>query len=257
MSPQIAETLRGKTPSPLRYRTSRVLTFVFVAAVLVLLGATAAKWLPRVAQWMGGLGAWGPPLFIAVYAATTVLLVPGVILSLAGGAVFGLLSGALYVFAGAVLGASLAFSTSRWLLRPFVERWIVNTRRLLAIHRAVSTKGLPVAFLLRLSPVIPFNLLNYALGTTRIDFGDYLTASLGMIPSTFLYVYYGKVAGDIALMAGGVKPGQGPGYYELHAVGLVATILATMLVTRRARKALRAITKEDAVTREEATSKED
>ncbi len=93
-------------------------------------------------------------------------------------------------------------------------------------------------FLLRLSPVIPFNLLNYALGVTRVRLADYLVASAGMIPGTLLYVYYGKVAGEVAALAGGTGVKRGAEYYGLLALGLVATVAVTVVVTRTARRTL-------------------
>jgi uncharacterized membrane protein YdjX (TVP38/TMEM64 family) len=94
-------------------------------------------------------------------------------------------------------------------------------------------------FLLRLSPVVPFVLLNYALALSGVRFKDFLAASVGMLPAIVMYVYYGKVVGDVAKLAAGVAPPRGPEYYILLAVGLVATVLATTSVTRAARRAMK------------------
>src|SRR6185295_13509280 len=93
-----------------------------------------------------------------------------------------------------------------------------------AIDRAVGAQGRKIVFLLRLSPVFPFNLLNYLLGLTQVRFGDYIIASVGMLPATVLFVYYGKLAGDVAALAGGAAPAKGAGYYAILVVGLLATI---------------------------------
>ena len=93
-------------------------------------------------------------------------------------------------------------------------------------------------FLLRLSPVFPFSFMNYAIGITRISFRDYLLASVGMLPGTVLYVYYGKLVGDVAALAGGAAPERDAGYYAILAIGLAATVAVTALVTRIARRAL-------------------
>ena len=98
--------------------------------------------------------------------------------------------------------------------------------------------GRRLVFLLRLSPVFPFGLLNYALGLTRVRFADYAIASVGMLPGTLLYVYSGKVVGDLAALAGGAPPPRGAGGTLLLVVGLAATVVATALVTRIARRAL-------------------
>jgi uncharacterized membrane protein YdjX (TVP38/TMEM64 family) len=93
-------------------------------------------------------------------------------------------------------------------------------------------------FLLRLSPLVPFNLLNYALALSGVRYRDFLIASVGMFPAIVMYVYYGKVAGDVAKLAAGITPPRGPEYYVLLLVGLIATIVATTAVTRAAKRAM-------------------
>jgi uncharacterized membrane protein YdjX (TVP38/TMEM64 family) len=93
-------------------------------------------------------------------------------------------------------------------------------------------------FLLRLSPLFPFVLLNYALGLTTVRFADYLLAAVGMIPGTILYVYYGKLAGDVAALAGGAAVARGPGYWVVLGLGLVASIVVATVVARTAKRAL-------------------
>jgi uncharacterized membrane protein YdjX (TVP38/TMEM64 family) len=103
----------------------------------------------------------------------------------------------------------------------------------------VGREGFKIVALLRLSPVFPFNLLNYALGLTKVTFLQYLAACIAMLPGTLLYVYYGKAAGSLAALAGGVKSEKGPGSWIVLGLGLVATIVVTTFVTRLAGKALR------------------
>jgi uncharacterized membrane protein YdjX (TVP38/TMEM64 family) len=173
-----------------------------------------------------------------------VAFVPGSILTLAAGAIFGLVWGAIYVFVAATLGASLAFLVSRHLARAAIEKKIAGNARFAAIDRAVGAQGRKLVFLLRLSPIFPFNLLNYALGLTKVSFTDYAVASVGMIPGTILYVYYGKLAGDVAALAGGAAVQKGAGYYAVLVLGLLATVVVTTLVTRTAQKALKEATGE-------------
>jgi uncharacterized membrane protein YdjX (TVP38/TMEM64 family) len=123
-------------------------------------------------------------------------------------------------------------------VRSTVERKLDGKPKFLAIDRAVEAEGLKIVFLLRLTPAVPFNLLNYALGLTRIRFADYAIASVGMLPGTLLYVYSGKLAGDVAAVAGNPAVARGWGYYSVLALGLVATLAVTMVVTRSARRAL-------------------
>jgi uncharacterized membrane protein YdjX (TVP38/TMEM64 family) len=148
----------------------------------------------------------------------------------------------IYVFIAATLGASAAFLVSRYLARRAVESRLADNPRFAAIDKAVGAQGRKIVFLLRLSPVFPFNLLNYALGLTKVRFIDYFIASLGMLPGTVLYVYYGKLAGDVAALAGGAAVQKDAAYYAVLALGLVATVVVTTIVTRTARRALREAT---------------
>jgi uncharacterized membrane protein YdjX (TVP38/TMEM64 family) len=119
-----------------------------------------------------------------------------------------------------------------------VSRWLARDARTAAINDAVASEGFRIVLLLRLSPVVPYNLLNYALGASRIRYRHFLAGSIGMLPGTVLYTYYGKVIGDVTALAAGVAPPRGAGYYALLTIGLLATVAATWLVTRAARTRL-------------------
>ena len=222
----------------------RILAGVAVLAGLVVLGRRAGAYLPAFKAWVESFGAWGPVVFIAGYAVAVVACAPAAALTLVAGAVFGLGSGVLYAFCAAVLGSVLAFLVSRHLARAAIERRLARNPRFGAIDRAVAAEGWKIVFLLRLSPAFPFVLLNYAFGLTRIRFVDYVLASPGMLPGTFLYVYYGKLGGDVAALAGGMAPERGAADHALLGLGLVATIVVTIIVTRVARRALREATGE-------------
>lgn len=214
-----------------------VLLAAAAVAALLLLGRWGGRYVPAFAERVHALGAWGPAAFVAGYVLATVAGIPGSLLTLAAGAIFGLWAGVLWVFLGATLGASAAFLVGRYLARGLVERRVAGNPRFAAIDRAIAADGRRIVFLLRLSPAVPFTLLNYLLGLTRVRFSDFVAASVGMIPGTLLYVYYGKLAGDVAAAAGGGAP-RGAGYYAVLALGLAATVAATALITRAARRAL-------------------
>jgi uncharacterized membrane protein YdjX (TVP38/TMEM64 family) len=210
---------------------------VLAALALVAIGSQAGPALERFQTWVAGLGPLGPIVFILGYAAATVAFAPGAILTLAAGPIFGVAFGALYVFVAATLGAALAFLAARHVVRSRIEHRVAADPRFAAIDRAIERDGRRIVFLLRLSPVFPFNLLNYALGLTRVRFADYCIASLGMIPGTVLYVYIGALGGQAAVAA------SGGGETELltwtvRILGLAATVLVTVIVTRIARRAL-------------------
>jgi uncharacterized membrane protein YdjX (TVP38/TMEM64 family) len=224
----------------------RALGALAVVGALLALGRLAGAEIPRFAAWVNGLGIWGPVVFVLGYAAAVVAFAPGSVLTLAAGAIFGLVKGAVLVFVAAVLGSCAAFLVARYVARAAVERRLAREPRFAAIDRAVGREGRKIVFLLRLSPVFPFTLLNYLLGLTRVGFADYALASVGMIPGTVLYVYYGKLAGDVAALAGGAAPARaaGPGYWTVLALGLAATVAVTWVVTRTATRALREATGE-------------
>jgi uncharacterized membrane protein YdjX (TVP38/TMEM64 family) len=223
---------KPKSPLP------KVVAIAAGLVVLVLLGRAAGAYIQPFAQWVDGLGFWGPAVFVLGYAIAVVAFVPASLLTLGAGAIFGIVHGVIYVFVAATVGSCLAFLVSRYLARSVVERKIEGKPKFSAIDRAVAAEGLKIVFLLRLTPAVPFNLLNYALGLTRVRFTDYAIASIGMLPGTFLYVYSGKLAGDVAALAGNPEVAKGWAYYSVLALGLVATLAVTMVVTRSARRAL-------------------
>jgi uncharacterized membrane protein YdjX (TVP38/TMEM64 family) len=194
--------------------------------------------LPSIVRRIDGLGAWGPVLFVVLYVTATVLFMPAWILTLAAGAVFGLLKGAVTVSVAATLGATAAFLIGRYLARDLVARRLDGYPKFRAVDAAVGREGWKIVGLMRLSPVFPFNLLNYAFGLTRVPLGDYVLASwVGMLPGTILYVYLGSVAGSLAGI-GAARAERVPAEWVFSGVGLLAAVAVTTYVTRLARRAL-------------------
>jgi uncharacterized membrane protein YdjX (TVP38/TMEM64 family) len=225
-------------PAEPRWPLPKLVAAAIGLVVLVALGRAAGGYIQPFAQWVDGLGLWGPAVFILGYAIAVVAFVPASLLTLGAGAIFGIVHGVIYVFVAATVGSCLAFLVSRYLARSAVEKKLEGKPKFLAIDRAVEAEGFKIVFLLRLTPAVPFNLLNYALGLTRVRFADYAIASVGMLPGTLLYVYSGKLAGDVAAVAGDPSVARGWGYYSVLALGLLATLAVTMVVTRSARRAL-------------------
>ncbi len=212
---------------------------VVVLAALLAGGRHLAGYVPGAVEWVRGLGAWGPIGFIVLYTVGTVALVPAVWLTLAAGALFGVARGFVIDFIAAVLGSCAAFVVSRYFARDWVAARLRRGAAFDRIDRAIAAQGFRVVLLLRLSPLIPFNVLNYALGLTQVRFSHYLFASVGMMPVTLLYVYSGKVIGDVAMIAGGAAMPKGAAYYAVVAAGLLSTLAVTAMLTRIASRALR------------------
>jgi uncharacterized membrane protein YdjX (TVP38/TMEM64 family) len=216
---------------------------MWAAAALLLLG-TAAWFLP-VREWLSAALTWAAAhreasalVFIALYVLATVCLVPGLILTLAAGAIFGLARGVALVSAGSVLGASAAFFIGRTFARQWTQQRIAAWPRFRALDGALGERGFWIVLLTRLSPLFPFNLLNYAYGVTAVRARDYVAASwLGMLPATVLYVYAGTAAANLTqALSGRVRTGRTGTI--LWIVGLAATVAVTALVTRLARRRL-------------------
>jgi uncharacterized membrane protein YdjX (TVP38/TMEM64 family) len=188
--------------------------------------------------WIDGLGAVGAIAYIALYILATVAFLPGSIITLGGGAIFGVVLGSLYVFIGASLGATAAFLIGRYLARDWVFKKIAGNEKFRKIDEAVGKEGFKIVFLTRLSPIFPFNLLNYALGVTGVSFKDYLLGFIGMIPGTVMYVYLGSLAGQCALIGTKAQPTNSVVEWTMRIIGFIATVAVTVFVTRIARKAL-------------------
>ncbi|MTJ08855.1 TVP38/TMEM64 family protein [Anabaena sp. UHCC 0204] len=201
-------------------------------------GFNPQVWLKNALQWIDGLGAVGALAFILLYIIATVAFLPGSILTLGAGVVFGVVMGSLYVFIGATIGAAAAFLVGRYLARGWVAKKIAGNSKFRAIDEAVGREGLKIVLLTRLSPIFPFNLLNYAYGVTGVSLKDYVLGSIGMIPGTIMYVYIGSLAGSIATIGTESQPGNPGVQWAIRIIGFIATVAVTIYVTKVARKAL-------------------
>src|SRR6266478_6498433 len=207
---------------------------VAVAVVLALKYFHVQDLLKAALDWIGKLGPWGPVIFIGLYIVATVLFVPGSVLTLGAGAVFGVALGSVCVSISATLGATAAFLVGRYLARDAIARKIEKNEKFATIDRAVADEGWKIVLLTRLSPVFPFTLLNYAFGLTRVKLRHYIVASwIGMIPGTVMYVYLGSLVN-----VGAGHHQRTTGEWVLYGVGLLATVAVTVFVTRLARRAL-------------------
>jgi len=218
-----------------------------VIAVLIIVGAIMLfqflkinESLRAALEWIHDLGFAGKAIYAALYISATVLFVPGSIITLGAGFLYGVLWGSALVSFSSTIGASLAFLIGRYIARGWVQRKIESNPRFRSLDDSVGKEGWKIVLLCRLSPAFPFNMLNYALGLTRVRFWHYLVASwIGMLPGTILYVYIGSLASDISTL-GSAGRSRTPWEWGFYAVGFVATAAVTIFVTRLARRSLRA-----------------
>ena len=221
-----------------------------IAGILGAIGALAAVWaLLPVGAWIELLRAWvqtqgilGHVVFALVYALATVALAPGSALTLAAGFAFGL-AGFPTVVLAATLGAGLSFLAGRHLARGWVEKQVAGSPTFRAIDKAIEGEGWKIVGLMRLSPLVPFNLQNYFFGVTKVGFWPYLvTTFFGIMPGTLLFVWIGSLGAAASMGLSGAKADAGAvGTIKLAALvlGLIATIAVTVLVSRKARQKLR------------------
>lgn len=184
------------------------------------------------------VGPWGPLLFIVIYIVGCVIFLPGSLLSIGAGFLFGLPVGIVTVSLGSTLGAGAAFLIGRTVLRKWVTARFATMPRFRALDEAVGKQGFKIVLLTRLSPVFPFNLLNYAFAATSVSLRDYMAASwLGMLPGAVLYVYIGTAMNSLVELASG-RTSYTWGEGVLFSFGLVATVAVLILLFRIARNAL-------------------
>lgn len=217
-----------------------------VGLLLLFLGAFAgfrflggARALLGAVEWIRGAGILGVLVFAALFVAATVLLLPASAFTLGAGFAWGPLLGLGIVLPSAVMAATAAFALSRGVARPWVERRVEGSARFRAIDEAVARDGLRLVILLRLSPVVPFNLLNPTLGLTRVSLRDFVLGSaMGMVPGALLYLYLGSLVTSASQLWSGERPSAGGLGTVLYLVGLCATVAATVWISRIAKRAL-------------------
>ena len=214
-----------------------------LAAVLLFAAARALpldRWIEDMQGWLDGFGALGMLIFVLIYIAAALLLVPGLAITLAAGGLFGLFWGTALVSVASTTAAALAFLIARYFARGAVEARVAGSPKFAAIDGAIAQGGWRVVALLRLSPAVPFSLGNYLYGLTAIRFWPYvLTSWLFMLPGTFMYVYVGYLSTEGLSAASGGEESTATGRLILFVVGLVATAVVTVYVSKLARKALR------------------
>ena len=213
------------------------------AAIVLILAAILfplRDWATALLAWVSDQGAWTAALLVLAWVPAALLLVPGSILTLGTGFLLGLGWGMLVVSAGSTLGATAAFLFGRRLGREWVRSRIGARGALRGVDGAIEREGWKIVLLLRLSPLIPYNALNYALSLTGVGLREFVLGSwIGMLPGTLLYVWLGAGARSLAAVVSGTYE-RPAAWLVLFAVGIVATAAAVALITRAARRALAA-----------------
>jgi len=200
------------------------------------------SWLHHIVYWMRIIQEAGPLgwcLFIDLYALCCLVFIPGSLLTVAAGAVYGFWGGSALVVAGNGLSSVLSLLITRFFLRDWVAGQITKHPRLQALEKAVAADDWKLVFLTHLSPIMPFSLINYSLGLTRISPWRFMLATvMGCVPATFVYVYIGTLVGNLARLAPDINQHR-PIEWIFQGIGLVITIGVTIYVARLATRALK------------------
>lgn len=219
-------------------RVKRVLSLAFallvVAAVVAWYVLPIEEWVLDFTAWIESLGASGVIAFGIVYVVGTLLMAPASVMSITAGLAFGLW-GVPFVLAAGTTGAALAFLLARYVAHERVTQALEGHPNFKAVGRAIDEEGWKVVGLMRLSPPVPFAVTNYFFGVTNVGFWPFvLTTLIGIVPATLVYVNLGAM-GQAAVTG---REGHAM-RWVLLALGLVATVAAAVLVTRKAKEKLR------------------
>ncbi|MEM7301684.1 MAG: TVP38/TMEM64 family protein [Pseudomonadota bacterium] len=218
------------------------------ALIALALGALVAgwsylpvqEWIASFQTWVESQGAFGVIAFIVVYALATFALVPGSPLTLAAGVAFGLWGFPIVVVA-ATIGAAISFLAARYVFHERVQTKIQDYPKFRAVNEAIREEGWRVVLLLRLSPAFPFSLQNWFLGVTPVGFWPSTIATFfGILPGTLLYIWIADLgasagAGDMSILK-----------YVLFGVGILATLVVTVVVSKKAAQKLKEATESKA-----------
>lgn len=225
----------------------QILKYIAIASVIAAL-VIGYRYFPSQAlmlhllRWIEHLESWGPIAFIAIFNMATILFIPGSILTLGGGVIYGLMWGSIYVFMAAIIGAIVAFAIGRYISRDWVAGQMARHPNFKAIEEAVTHSGMKIVFLTRLCPIIPFNLANYAFGVTQVSFKDYIVGSIGILPGTIMYVYLGSLIGDLTTICSPDLMWQNPQTetikWLVNGISVVTTIGITVYLGKIAKSAL-------------------
>lgn len=222
-----------------RRTLSRLAIVALLVGVVVLFQTLPlAEWLSSVEHWVRAHPVAGPLVFVLAATISVVALTPGWIFMTLGGLLFGFVPGVAYALVAATIGSALALLVGRTLARRWVERRIEGNEQLLALDDALEEQAFTIVVLTRLALVIPFNVLNYAYGLTRVRTLVFVAATLlGMLPIVAAYAYLGSIARDIgAVLSGDAKLDVDAAW--IAGVAAVVIGIVILIVRRAVRRAL-------------------
>lgn len=218
-----------------------LLGLLIVGAIVLAFHLPIGDWLRWLLAWAEQMGPWGPVVIVLLYVVAGVLMLPGSILTLGTGFLYGVPMGFLIVWIANTVGACAAFLVGRTIARDWVARRLARNEKLATLDDAVEENGFKIALLTRLSPAFPYSFLNYAFAFSKITFRQYALATwLGLIPGVLMYVYIGASLRAFARAVTDVQVNTEPtpAHHVFFWFGLAITVVGVVVVTRIARRAL-------------------
>ena len=229
---------KTKTDNPVDYRKKLIIGVIFIL-ITALLTYTLFDNTQQIDNWVKSMGSLGPIFYLIFLSIAVILLFPTPILKIFSGALFGFGLGSLINFLSSVIGGVVAFILGRWMLREPIEKIISKNKKVASIEKALSEDGMRVSILVRLSPILPDEWLNYALSTTSLSLKDFMISSISCLLYALVYSYYGSVLGNIAFSTAGIDGfNRTPVWWTMTIIGVIATVFVTIYTTRIAMKAL-------------------
>tara|TARA_B110000902_G_scaffold182948_1_gene207168 strand:+ start:37 stop:816 length:780 start_codon:yes stop_codon:yes gene_type:complete len=237
------DELKKSQPSIYRWRALIGLLLLVFCAVC---GFFLFKDAQKILFWFESLGPMGPIVFTLGLSLAVVIMFPTPLIKVAAGAIFPFWIAAAANFIASLLGGFLAFVLGRWLFRETIQRSIVNDSRLRNIEHALTVDAMKISILVRLSPLIPDEWLNYLMSATPVSLRVYMLSNCSGIVYSLAYAYYGHALGRFALNSSGIEGmNSTPMGNAMLILGIFASILATVMVTRVSMKALRDVIPEE------------
>lgn len=206
-----------------------------LAAGALLTALPIRQWIEALRGTVEGLGWWGPLIYAVAYGIGAVLVLPSGPFQVGAGLLFGLAVGIPTALVGTWLALAGAFAIGRWFARDRVQSLLDDRPRMRAVEGAIADGGWKTVVMLRLSPVLPMSLHNYVYGLTRMKFRVYMpAAAIAVAPGTVMWAWIGAVGGSAATASGEASVVK----WILRGVGLVATVVVSILLARHARRRL-------------------
>ena len=231
------EELKNSQPYIYRWRTLFGVVILFFCAIC---GFFLFRDAQNILLWFEGLGPMAPIYFTLGLSLAVIIMIPTPLIKVSAGAIFPYWIAAAANFIATLVGGLIAFLLGRWLFRESIQRSLMNDSRLQNIEQALTNDAMKISILVRLSPLIPDEWLNYLMSATPVSLRVYMISNCSGIVYSLAYAYYGHALGRFALNSSGIdEMSSTPLGNAMLILGIIASILATVMVTRASMKALK------------------